>query len=256
MPRLAVYMRVSTDKQSTDSQEHAIRAWLTSQGIDPDDGTKVCWYIDNMTGATIERKALQLLNQHIELGLVNRVIFWKLDRFSRKMIDGLVLLSEWLNRGVHVTSITQNFDFRGPMGQAVAALMLALAEMERDNIRERIRAGIAKAKAQGKRWGGASKYHKQVNYYTKKRCVQLYVNGYGATAISRMTGVSRTHVYNICKQNKQWAEWHKEAKQRRKETRLPADSHAYSRDNKTLKAVERILTTEQGAPDETDTRTT
>ncbi len=85
---------------------------------------------------------------------MDTVVVFALDRLARNAVEGMTLLAEWLKRGVRLVVLTMQMDFSVEIGQRVAALLLHLGQMERTRIRERQAAGIAAAKASGKRWGG------------------------------------------------------------------------------------------------------
>ena len=146
----AVYMRVSSNSQSVAAQRREIERYLASQN-----GTDVRWFVDEgISGATMERPALERLKRATFMSEVDTVVVYSLDRLARNAVNGLVLLADWLKRGVRLVVITTQMDFSGEEGQMVASLLLHIAQMERTRIRERQAAGIAAARANGKRWGG------------------------------------------------------------------------------------------------------
>lgn len=200
MKHVAVYMRVSTDSQSTDSQESELRKYLTDRGLDPDDRSRVVWYVDTISGDKINRTELSLLRKRAKDGAVSEVVCWKIDRLSRTMLDGINLICEWLDSGIAVISITQQFDFRGPIGKAVAALLLALAEAELQNIRERIKAGIQRAKKAGKKWGGAPKGRRTKKLRGKTNAIhRMWLQGIPVRHIAKIVGVTRQTIHNMAK---------------------------------------------------------
>ncbi len=79
---------------------------------------------------------------------------YSLNRLARDAVEGMVMIADWLRRGVRLIVITMQMDFSGEVGQMVASLLLHIAQMERTRIRERQAAGIAASRANGKRWGG------------------------------------------------------------------------------------------------------
>src|SRR5690242_8165339 len=93
------YLRVSSDDQSTASQKAEIVEWLNRHGL-----TEGCvaWYEDVETGKTLVRPAMLRLQIEVEQGLVETVIIQRLDRLSRRLLDGLTLLADWANRGVRI----------------------------------------------------------------------------------------------------------------------------------------------------------
>lgn len=151
--RIAAYVRVSTLDQHPENQERELRAWLKAHGHDP---RQVDWYEDaGISGETTDRPGLQELRDSIFQGDVDTVITWKLDRLSRKLRDGIEILADWTDRGVRVVATTQNLDFSGAVGKLLASVFLCLGEIESEHRRERQRAGINRAKAEGRYRGRA-----------------------------------------------------------------------------------------------------
>jgi len=147
---IAVYMRVSSKSQRVRSQRCEIERYLSANGIDD-----AKWFIDDgISGAVMHRPALDQLKQAIFLGEVDVLIVYALDRLARDAVEGMVLLADWLKRGVGLVVITLQIDFNGEIGQMIVSLLLHIAQMERSRLRERQAAGIAAARTSGKRWGG------------------------------------------------------------------------------------------------------
>lgn len=146
MKCVGVYVRVSTASQNEAGQRREITRWLKGNGIGPE---SVRWYVDKQAGDNLNRPAFERLQADIFRGEVGAVIVWKLDRLSRKMRDGLNVLCDWCERGVRVVSVTQQLDLSGTVGRMIAAVLLAVAEMEQETRRERQAAGIAVAKERG-----------------------------------------------------------------------------------------------------------
>ena len=107
-----------------------------------------------MTGSTFERKGLEDLQAFVRTG--DTVIVWKLDRLGRSLKDLIETLNLLKSRGVDFISLTESIDTTTPGGKLIFHLMGALAEFERDLIRERTNAGLAAARARG-RIGGRPK---------------------------------------------------------------------------------------------------
>lgn len=145
--KVAVYLRVSTLDQESGlaSQEQAIQDYLEGHGIEG-----VRWYRDRMSGATTKRPEFKRLQKDIFNGKVKTVIVWKLDRISRSLRDGINIMHDWLDSGVRIVAVAQQFDFSGHLGKIIAAFLLGLAEMERENLRENTKRGLLKARKQGK----------------------------------------------------------------------------------------------------------
>ena len=146
----AVYLRVSSRSQRVKSQRHQIERYLEAHAV-----ADVRWFVDNaISGSIMERPALDKLKRAIFLGEVDTVIVYALDRLARDAVEGMVLIADWLKRGVRLVVLTMQMDFSGEVGQMVASLLLHIAQMERTRIRDRQAAGIAASLANGKRWGG------------------------------------------------------------------------------------------------------
>jgi DNA invertase Pin-like site-specific DNA recombinase len=143
---IAAYIRVSTHDQKTDSQREEISRWLRNHGIEPG---SIRWYEDTETGKTLKRPAFQQLQKAIFAGEVKTVLVWKLDRLSRKALDGLHIMRFWLGHGVGIVSITQQLDMTGPAGQLFATLLFAISEFFLSTMKENQVAGIALAKQRG-----------------------------------------------------------------------------------------------------------
>jgi len=143
---IACYCRVSTVRQKADGQINEIAKWLKANGYDE---SKVEWFIDKESGKTLNRTEFNRLQRQIFLGEVKTVVVWKLDRISRRLKDGINLLSEWCSKDVRVVSITQAIDLSGAVGRMIAAVLLGLAEIELEYRQQRQMAGIEVAKKKG-----------------------------------------------------------------------------------------------------------
>jgi len=82
-------------------------------------------------------------------GKVAAVVVYRLDRLARNLRDGVNLLAELCERGVRVVSLCERLDLNGAVGQIIASVLFGVAQMEREAINERIRAGVAARKAKG-----------------------------------------------------------------------------------------------------------
>ena len=134
----AIYLRVSTSEQNEAGQRREVNKWLKAQGI-----TDGRYYVDKLSGDTLDRPAFQQLQADIAAGQVRMVVCWKLDRLSRSLRDGINVLTDWCDRGLRVVATSQQIDFHGAVGRLVAGVLLAVAEMEQETRRERQASGIA-----------------------------------------------------------------------------------------------------------------
>lgn len=131
------YIRVSTNDQNTDLQRVALQS-------------AECELIfeDRISGKTSERPGLKKALRCLQSG--DTLIVWKLDRLGRSMRHLVMLTEELRERGVNFRSLTDSIDTSTPMGRFFFHVMGALAEMERELIIERTRAGLAAARDKGR----------------------------------------------------------------------------------------------------------
>ncbi|MGH2494862.1 MAG: recombinase family protein [Rhabdochlamydiaceae bacterium] len=137
------YIRVSKQEQNEALQRDALK----EAGCEK-------YLSDKITGSKFERKGLEELLAFVRPG--DTVIVWKLDRLGRSLKDLIETLNMLKDRGVDFISLTEKIDTTTPGGKLIFHLMGALAEFERDLIRERTNAGLAAARARG-RIGGRPK---------------------------------------------------------------------------------------------------
>ena len=125
---------------------------------------------------------------------IDAVLVWKLDRFGRSMADLVVSLNELRELGVVFVSLTESLDFSTPSGRAMAGMLSTFAEFERDIIRERVKAGIANARENGKPHG------RPITAGLKKGEIQrLKALGKNNLQIARKLKISRGSVINHLK---------------------------------------------------------
>lgn len=187
MKAIGLYVRVSTlDKQNKglESQEDALKDYCRNHNL-----TNIRIYRDKMTGSRIDRPQLKKLQNDIFLGKISTVICWKLDRLSRSLKDGINLLVDWLDRDVRVIAVSQQFDFNGGVGKLIASVLLGIAEMERQNIRENIVRGMNNARKQGKKIGG-----KEPKLFADD-IIKLKAQGLNMSQIAKQLGVTRQGCY-------------------------------------------------------------
>jgi len=143
---VACYCRVSSRRQTHESQKAEIQRWLRQNRIR---ARRVVWFEDMEMGHLLKRSAFARLQQVIFAGNVEMVVVRKLDRLSRRQHDGINLLADWCERGVRIVVVTQQIDLRDTVGQLVASVLFGLAEIEQEFRRERQAAGIAVATRKG-----------------------------------------------------------------------------------------------------------
>jgi len=188
---VGIYLRVSSTKgQETRSQEPDLQTWAKAQ---PDE---VVWYRDRFTGTTMERPGLEKLLADVRSGKVSKVCVWRLDRLGRTAKGLLTLLDELQVLGVGFVSLREGFDLSTPAGRLMAGVLASVAAYETEVRKERQLAGIAKAKAEGKSWGGR-KVGTRVKVTEEKETVirQLHDKGYSIASIARTVGLTRKTIY-------------------------------------------------------------
>ena len=191
---IAVYMRVSTRRQDTRSQEPDLKRWCEAFG----DGSPVKWYRDKASGKSMDRPGWKRLEAAIDSGRVSRLIVWRLDRLGRTA-SGLTALFEKLQqRRVTLVSVRDGLDLSTPAGRMMANVLASLAMYENEVRSERIAAGQEAARAAGKRWGGSEKGRRlKVTDEQIATIERMQLDGESKSAMARATGLSRPAVYSI-----------------------------------------------------------
>jgi DNA invertase Pin-like site-specific DNA recombinase len=147
--RVAIYARVSTKDQSCEMQLRDLREYCASRGF-----THVREYVDvGESGARDSRPELNRLMDHARKRQIDAVLVWRFDRFARSTKHLLLALEEFRSKGIQFISYQKNMDTGSPLGQALFTIVAAVAQLERDLIRERVNAGIRNARAAGKQLG-------------------------------------------------------------------------------------------------------
>lgn len=174
------YARVSTKGQSPDLQIEA----LTRAGC-PEVFTDRA-----ASGTQARRPQLDELLARVEPG--DEIVVWKLDRLGRSTRNLLVLLDDLESRGVHFRSLTEGITTTGAMGRAMATIMAAFTQLERDQLSERTRAGLASAAKKG-RHPGRPAVTRNTNRVTQ--AWQYREAGLNPEEIGKLLGVSKSTVY-------------------------------------------------------------
>ena len=185
-----IYLRVSSNRQDTRSQEPDLQTWAKAQV------EAVAWYKDKFTGTVMQRPALDRLLADVRSGKVRKVVVWRLDRLGRTAKGLLTLLDELQVLGVGFVSLREGFDLGTPAGRLMAGVLASVAAYETEVRRERQLAGIAKAKADGKSWGGR-KVGTRVRLTLEKETLirSLHAGGEKVATIARLVGLTRKTVY-------------------------------------------------------------
>ena len=147
--RVALYLRVSTTDQDPESQGREVRAFVAARGWE----TVEAYQDVGVSGARARRPGLDNLLKDAWRGRFEAVIVWDLSRMARSTLNALELLREFEQIRVRLIAVKQTFDTDTPLGKAFFTLAAMFAELERSILIERVRAGMARARAEGKRIG-------------------------------------------------------------------------------------------------------
>ena len=146
--RVAIYARVSTMDQTCEPQLRDLRAYVTArrwQAIE---------FVDQgVSGTREKRPALDRLLREVKARRIDVVVVAAFDRFSRSVRHLVETLELFRHLGVEFVSLREQIDTGSPLGQAVFTIVAAIAELERSLIAERVRAGLRRARADGRRLG-------------------------------------------------------------------------------------------------------
>jgi DNA invertase Pin-like site-specific DNA recombinase len=151
MKKAALYMRVSTKNhgQTTDTQAVALRDYATRRGFEV-----VEEYRDEgISGSKDSRSALDRLLRDARGRRFDVVVVARFDRFARSVSHLLRALEEFNHLGVDFISLSEAVDTSTPMGKMIFTVLGAVAELERNLIKERVQMGISRARKEGKQLG-------------------------------------------------------------------------------------------------------
>ena len=190
--RAGLYARVSTtDQQTLPMQNRALREYAARRGW------TVTMQVKEVGSDAAQRKMREQLIDAARRREIDVVLVWRLDRWGRSVTDLLATLQELEHLGVGFVSLTEALDLTTPAGRAMAALLAVFAEFEREILRERVRAGLAHARANGKRLGRPLTAALQSDKIRKLRR-----SGLSKSQIARQLNIGRTSVRRILSSKK------------------------------------------------------
>ena len=184
--RVAIYARVSTPDQDPEVQLRELRAYCERRGWDAPREL-----VDHgISGKRASRPALDELMGLARTRAVDTIVVWALDRFGRSLRNMVLALDELSSLGVAFVVPSQGIDTSdtNPAGRLTVQILSAVAEFERALIRDRVMAGLAKARAFGKRLGRAPIQRNAVNVEEAGRLMKL---GASLRAAAEKLGVNR-----------------------------------------------------------------
>ncbi|MBI2477791.1 MAG: recombinase family protein [Planctomycetia bacterium] len=195
MPKhIAIYVRVSSRKQDTRSQEPDLKRWIDAFA----DGTPVKWYRDKVSGKTMERPGWKRLEADMIAGNVSKIVVWRLDRLGRTASGLTQLFEDIQRRSVGFESLRDKVDLATAAGRLMANVLASVAAYENEVRSERIIAGQAAARATGKTWGGSEKGRRvKVTGEQVTTIRRMHEEDATKAAIARATGLSRPTIYAV-----------------------------------------------------------
>jgi DNA invertase Pin-like site-specific DNA recombinase len=148
MKRAALYLRVSTIDQHPETQLYDLRMLAKQRGYEI-----VMEYRDMISGAKSKRPGLDQMMSDARRGRFDVVVVWAFDRMARSVRHFLEVLDTLNHLNIEFVSRQENIDTGGPLGRAMIVIVGAIAELERNLIVERVRAGMRRAKLEGRHIG-------------------------------------------------------------------------------------------------------
>jgi DNA invertase Pin-like site-specific DNA recombinase len=150
----AVYVRVSTGEQDTGMQEQELREYCERRGWE-----SILYRDRGQSGAKQDRPALTALLSDLRKRRLDVILVWSLDRLARSLKQLLTISEECRSLGVDLVSLKQSIDTTLPASRLTFQILGAVAEFERELLRERVKAGMAQARRAGKRIGRPALRH-------------------------------------------------------------------------------------------------
>jgi DNA invertase Pin-like site-specific DNA recombinase len=197
MMKTAIYCRVSTDKQSHDSQLLDLRGYCQRRGW-----TNLAEYSDTITGSKFTRRGLDALFTEVRKGKMARIVVYKLDRMGRSLAHLAQLIAELTAHGTALVCTSQGIDTSdsNPAGRLQLGVLMAVAEFEREIIRERVQAGLAAARARGAKLGRPNSLGEH-----RAAVAALLATGRGVREIARELGLPVSSAYKLVRAARQTA---------------------------------------------------
>ena len=187
--KISAYLRVSTADQTTENQRMAIESYCTSHNWP----SPKIYSDEGISGAKHDRPALDQLKKACIQGKMDVLIVWKFDRLARSTSHLLETLELLQRNGCDFVSVTEAIDTTTPAGKMVLTFLGAVAEFERELIRERVMAGLDRAKANGQKLG-----RPRVGFDFSK-AIELRQEGMGYKRISDLLKVPRSTIFRHLK---------------------------------------------------------
>ena len=186
--RAAIYARVSTHDQEVENQLDELRKYVESRGWEARE------YVDEgVSGTAEQRPALDKLLRDAKRRRFDVLVCWRLDRLGRSLKHLITLLDDLQALGVAFVSLAEGIDATTPAGKLQMHILGAISEFERARCAERVRAGLARVRREGRRLGRPPV---QVS-----REAVASVRGLPVREAARRLGVSRSTAHRVLGQN-------------------------------------------------------
>ena len=189
MKRAVIYVRVSTADQHPETQMLDLITLAKQRGFEI-----VGEYQDIISGAKAKRPGLDQLMKAARRRQFDVLLVWAFDRIARSTTHFLQVLDEMNHLGIEFVSFRENIDTGGPLGRAILVIVGAVAELERNLIIERVRAGMRRAKLEGRRIG------RRPLDLDRQAIIADRLKGLSLTQVAERHGISRAMVSKIMKQ--------------------------------------------------------
>jgi putative DNA-invertase from lambdoid prophage Rac len=187
MFRAGLYARVSTnDQQTIPLQIRALREYAARRGW------AIALQVKEIGSGASQRQLRETMLEAARRREIDVVLVWRLDRWGRSVTDLLATLQELEHLGVGFVSLNEALDLTTPAGRAMAALLAVFAAFEREILQERVRAGLAHARQNGKKLGRPITAGLQADQVRK-----LHRAGISKSEIARRLRIGRTSVRRI-----------------------------------------------------------
>lgn len=192
MKRAAIYLRVSTVDQHPETQLYDLRNLASQRGF-----AVVHEYTDKISGVKAKRPGLSEMMHDAKRGRFDVVLVWAFDRMARSVRHLLETLDELNRLNVEFISFRENIDTGGPLGRAIVVIVGAIAELERNLIIERVRAGMRRAKLEGRQIG------RRPLDLDRAAILRDRARGLSLTQIAKIHAISRAMVSKVVKEAKE-----------------------------------------------------
>ena len=194
--KIAIYYRVSTDKQDIESQKTAVENWLKDLKQQPE--SVVSYSDEGISGKTQNRPAFQEMLEHARENKFDTIVVYRLDRFTRDANAAIRLILDLDQMGIAFISVTQpvlNLGHSNPFRRTMLAAFAEIAEIERETIVTRVKAGIQAARQRGVVLGAPKKIDGEKQQLMK----ELRTQGWSYRKIAQHCEVSLGAVAKILK---------------------------------------------------------